>query len=102
MSSVSFHAIGSQLGRIRRILSHSSFGHGQSALLSAGDSNGSDLLDTNACGDSYVLYWGVNSEGEIMPGTARALAFGSAIFLLAAAPAYAQKSGGVLKFFHRD
>src|SRR5262245_20281994 len=37
-----------------------------------------------------------------MPGSVRALAFVSAIFLLAAGPACAQKSGGVLKFFHRD
>src|SRR5438552_11987999 len=41
-------------------------------------------------------------DEEIMPGTARALALTSAIFLLAAWPALAQKSGGVLKFFHRD
>src|SRR6266404_6889954 len=41
-------------------------------------------------------------DEEIMPGTARALALSSAIFLLAASPALAQKSGGVLKFFHRD
>jgi len=32
----------------------------------------------------------------------RALALTSAIFLLATAPALAQKNGGVLKFFHRD
>ena len=37
-----------------------------------------------------------------MPGIAYALALTSAIFLLAAAPGFAQKSGGVLKFFHRD
>src|SRR5437870_8932490 len=37
-----------------------------------------------------------------MPGIARALALTSAIFLLTAPPAFAQKSGGVLKFFHRD
>ena len=37
-----------------------------------------------------------------MPGIARALALTSAIFLLAAWPALAQKSGGMLKFFHRD
>ena len=37
-----------------------------------------------------------------MPGIARALALTSAIFLLAAPPALAQKTGGVLKFFHRD
>ena len=37
-----------------------------------------------------------------MPGIARALALTSAIFLLAAPPAFAQKSGGVIKFFHRD
>ena len=37
-----------------------------------------------------------------MPDIARALALMSAIFLLAAPPAFAQKSGGVLKFFHRD
>src|SRR5437764_13956204 len=39
---------------------------------------------------------------KIMPGIARALALTSAVFLLAAIPAFAQKSGGVLKFFHRD
>jgi peptide/nickel transport system substrate-binding protein len=37
-----------------------------------------------------------------MVGTARALASASAIFLLTATPALAQKPGGVLKFFHRD
>ena len=37
-----------------------------------------------------------------MTGVARALALTSAIFLLATAPALAQKNGGVLKFFHRD
>ena len=37
-----------------------------------------------------------------MPGIAYALALTSAIFLLAVPPAFAQKSGGVLKFFHRD
>jgi len=37
-----------------------------------------------------------------MPGIARALALTSAVFLLTAPPAFAQKSGGVLKFFHRD
>ena len=37
-----------------------------------------------------------------MPRTVRALTLVSAIFLLAAAPAFAQKTGGVLKFFHRD
>src|SRR2546429_3378597 len=37
-----------------------------------------------------------------MPGIARALALTSAVFLLTAPPAYAQKSGGVLKLFHRD
>src|SRR2546423_12703861 len=41
-------------------------------------------------------------EGKIMRGIARALALTSAIFLLASPPAFAQKSGGVLKFFHRD
>src|SRR5438874_6939409 len=41
-------------------------------------------------------------EGKIMPGIARALALTSAILLLAAPPAFAQKSGGVLRFFHRD
>jgi peptide/nickel transport system substrate-binding protein len=41
-------------------------------------------------------------EGKIMPGIAYALALTSAIFMLAAAPGFAQKSGGVLKFFHRD
>src|SRR5207253_4199287 len=39
---------------------------------------------------------------KIMPGIARALALTSAVFLLTAPPAFAQKSGGVLKFFHRD
>ena len=37
-----------------------------------------------------------------MPRTVRALTLVSAIFLLAAAPASAQKTGGVLRFFHRD
>src|SRR5690349_23866839 len=37
-----------------------------------------------------------------MPDIARALALTSAIFLLAASSALAQKTGGVLKFFHRD
>jgi peptide/nickel transport system substrate-binding protein len=37
-----------------------------------------------------------------MPGIARALALTSAIFLLGVPSALAQKSGGVLKFFHRD
>src|SRR5690349_24187843 len=41
-------------------------------------------------------------EGKIMSGIARAFALTSAIFLLAVPPAFAQKSGGVLKFFHRD
>jgi peptide/nickel transport system substrate-binding protein len=41
-------------------------------------------------------------EGKIMPGIARALALTSAIFLLASPPAFAQKGGGELKFFHRD
>src|SRR5260370_12397693 len=36
-----------------------------------------------------------------MPGTARAFALTSPLFLLTA-PAFAQKAGGVLKFFHRD
>src|SRR5438309_4348547 len=48
----------------------------------------------------YSHAW--DQGGKIMPGIARALALTSAIFLLAAAPALAQKSGGVLKFFHRD
>src|SRR5690242_11719261 len=46
--------------------------------------------------------WRGKDEGKIMPGIARALALTSAIFLLVAWPALAQKSGGVLKFFHRD
>src|SRR6201989_1120320 len=37
-----------------------------------------------------------------MPGFARALALMSAIFLFTAPPAFAQKGGGILKFFHRD
>src|SRR5436190_5938073 len=37
-----------------------------------------------------------------MPRTLPALTLVSAIFLLAAGPAFAQKTGGVLKFFHRD
>src|SRR5690348_18082066 len=37
-----------------------------------------------------------------MPDIARALALTSAIFLLAASSALAQKTGGVLKFYHRD
>src|SRR5215472_13300895 len=41
-------------------------------------------------------------QGGNMTGVARALALTSAIFLLATAPALAQKNGGVLKFFHRD
>src|SRR5213078_4470931 len=40
--------------------------------------------------------------GKIMPGIARALALTSGVFLLTAPSAFAQKSGGVLKFFHRD
>jgi hypothetical protein len=38
----------------------------------------------------------LEKEGKIMPGIARALALTSAIFLLTAPPASAQKSGGVL------
>src|SRR5947207_12281598 len=41
-------------------------------------------------------------EGKIMSGIARVFALTSAIFLLAVPRAFAQKSGGVLKFFHRD
>jgi peptide/nickel transport system substrate-binding protein len=47
-------------------------------------------------------YAGGNDEGKTMPGIASALALTSAVFLLAAPPALAQKTGGVLKFFHRD
>jgi peptide/nickel transport system substrate-binding protein len=45
-------------------------------------------------------------RGTFMPWICRALAMASAIFLLgglaALAPAFAQKPGGVLKFYHRD
>jgi peptide/nickel transport system substrate-binding protein len=47
-------------------------------------------------------YAGGNDEGKTMPGIASALALTSAVFLLAAPLALAQKTGGVLKFFHRD
>jgi peptide/nickel transport system substrate-binding protein len=49
-----------------------------------------------------VLWSRLDKGGKIMPGIARALALTSAVFLLTAPPAFAQKSGGVLKFFHRD
>jgi peptide/nickel transport system substrate-binding protein len=49
-----------------------------------------------------VLWSRLDEGGKIMPGIARALALTTAIFLLTAPPAFAQKSGGVLKFFHRD
>src|SRR5215471_20220499 len=41
-------------------------------------------------------------QGGNMTSIARALAVTSAILLLAVSPVLAQKSGGVLKFFHRD
>jgi peptide/nickel transport system substrate-binding protein len=57
--------------------------------------------NTNVCRVGSVLWSHANKEEKIMPGITRALALTSAIFL-AAGPALAQKTGGVLKFFHRD
>ena len=49
-----------------------------------------------------MLWSPLEQQGKIMPDIVRALALMSAIFLLAAPPGFAQKSGGVLRFFHRD